>query len=93
MQCALKLKSNPSNSTYETVFEPQYKTLFENKPKMIPLFGIRISSEFEDMKLNLDNIEDFKIPDVPPWTFSQPRVLFSLHNGKRPKTDPLGFPN
>ena len=32
MQYALKLKSIPSNPTYETVFEPQYKTLFENKP-------------------------------------------------------------
>ena len=30
IQYALKLKSNPSNPTYETVFEPQYKTLFEN---------------------------------------------------------------
>ena len=28
MQYALKLKSNPLNPTYETVFEPQYKTLF-----------------------------------------------------------------
>ena len=76
MQYALKLKSNPSNPTYETVFEPQYKTLFENKPNMIPSFGIRISSEFENMNLDLDNIADFKISDVPPWTFSQPRVLF-----------------
>ena len=40
MQYALKLKSNLSNPTYETVFEPQYKTLFENKPNMIPSFGI-----------------------------------------------------
>ena len=46
MQYALKLKSNPSNPTYESVFEPHYKTLFENKPNMIPSFGIRISSEF-----------------------------------------------
>ena len=56
MQYALKLKSNPSNPTYETVFEPQYKTLFENKPNMIPSFGIRISSEFENINLDLDNI-------------------------------------
>ena len=78
MQYALKLKSNPLNPTYETVFEPQYKTLFQNKPNMIPSFGIRISSEF-------------KVPDVPPWTFSQPRVLFSLHNDKKSQTDPLVF--
>ena len=49
---------------------------------MIPSFGIRISSEFENMNLDLDNIAEFKVPDVPPWTFSQPRVLFSLHNDK-----------
>ena len=91
MQYALKLKSNPSNPTYETVFEPQYKTLFENKPNMIPSFGIRISSEFENMNLDLDNIAEFKVPDVPPWTFSQPRVLFSLHNDKKSQTDPLVF--
>ena len=66
MQYALKLKSNPSNPTYETVFEPQYKTLFENKPNMIPSFGIRISSELENTNLDLDNIADFKISDVPP---------------------------
>ena len=78
MQYALKLKSNPSNPTYENVFEPQY----ENKANYIPSFGIRISSEFENMNLDLDSIAEFKIPDVPPWTFSQPRVLFSLHNDK-----------
>ena len=90
-QYALKLKSNPSNPTYETVFEPQYKTLFENKPNMIPSFGIRISSEFENMNLDLDQIADFKISDVPPWTVCQPRVLFSLHNDKKSQTDPLVF--
>ena len=91
MQYALKLKSNPLNPTYETVFEPQYKTLFENKPNMIPSFGIRISPEFKNLNLDLDNIAEFKVPDVPPWTFSQPRVLFSLHNDKKSQTDPLVF--
>ena len=79
MQYALKLKSNPSNPTYETVFEPQYKTLFENKPNMIHPFGIRISSEFENMNLDLNNIADFKISDVPPWTFSKPNLRFYFH--------------
>ena len=43
------------------------------------------------MNLDLDNIADFKISDVPPWTFSQPRVLFSLHNDKKSQTDPIFF--
>ena len=91
MQYVLKLKSSPSNPTYETVFKSQYKTLFENKPIMIPPFGIRISSELENMNLDLNNFADSKFSDVPPWTFSQPRVLFSLHNDKKSQTDPLVF--
>ena len=89
MQYALKLKSNPSNPTYETVFVPKYKTLFKNKSNMIPPSDIRISSDFENINLDLNNIADFKISDVPLWTFSQPRVLFSLHNDKKSQTDPL----
>ena len=58
---------------------------------MIPSFGIRISLEFKNMNLDLDNIAEFKIPDVPPWTFSQPCVLFSLHNDKKSQTNPLVF--
>ena len=56
---------------------------------MIPSFGIRFSSEFENINLDLDNIADFKISDVPPWTVYQRRVLFSLHNDKKSQTDPL----
>ena len=91
MQYALKLKSNPSNPSYVTVFEPQYKILFENKPNMIPFIGIRISSGLENMNLDLDKIADFKISDVPPLTFSQPRVLFSLHNDKESQTGHIVF--
>ena len=64
---------------------------FENIPNMIPSFGIRIASEFENMNLDLDNIAAFKISDVPPWTVSQPHVLFSLHNDKKSQTDPIVF--
>ena len=91
MQYALKLISNPSNPSYKIVFEPQYKTLLENKPNMIPFFGIRVSSEFENMNLDLDNIAEFKLPDVSHWTFSQPRVLFSLHSDKSLKPILLFF--
>ena len=37
------------------------------------------------------NIAGFKISEVPSWTFSQPRVLFSLHNDKKSQTDSLVF--
>ena len=35
-QFALKLKSNRSNPTYNTVFRPKYFTIFQNKPKCYP---------------------------------------------------------
>ena len=40
LQFALKLKSYRSNPTYNTVFRPNYFTLFQNKPNAIPTFGI-----------------------------------------------------
>ena len=43
------------------------------------------------MNLDLDNIGDFKMSDLLPWTFSQSRVLFSSHNDKKSQTDPLVF--
>ena len=88
MQYALKLKSNPSNPTYETVSEPQYKTLFQNKPNMIPSFGIRISSEFENMNLDLDNIQTSKSQMFHPGSFVS---LVLLHNDTKSQTDPLVF--
>ena len=50
-----------------------------------------MSLELEYMNLYLDSIAEFKIPDVPSWTISQPRILFSLHNDKKSQTDPLIF--
>lgn len=91
MQYALKLKSNPSNPTYQTVFRPKYKTLFDNKPNMIPSFGIRISSALENVDADFDQIKQFVIPNIPPWTFNQPHVIFSLHNDKKSQTDPFVF--
>ena len=43
------------------------------------------------MKLNMDSVVEFKVPGVPLWTFSQLRILFSLHNDKKSQTDPLIF--
>ena len=43
LQFALKLKSNRSNPTYNTVFRPNYFTLFQYKPNAIPTFGIQIA--------------------------------------------------
>ena len=73
----------------ENVFEPQYKTLLEIKPNMMPSFGIRISLEFEAISLGFDTIADFKL--FHPGSFLSPVFYFHLHNGKKSQTDPLVF--
>ena len=44
---------------------------------MIPFFGIRISSEFENMNLDLDNIADFKSLMFHPGPFLN--LVFYFH--------------
>ena len=91
--CSMLLNYNavPQIQHMKLSLSHNIKTLFENKPNLIPSFGIRISSELENMNLDLDSIADFKISDVPLWTISQPCVLFSMHNDKKSQIDPLVF--
>ena len=58
---------------------------------MIPSFGIRFSSEFENVSMDLDNIAEYKILYVPPWTWSHPRVLFSLPYDKKSQKGIIGY--
>ena len=55
LQFALKLKSNRSNPTYNTVFRPNNFTLFQNKPNAIPTFGIRIAPTLNSAGIKVRN--------------------------------------
>ena len=83
LQFALKLKSNRSNPTYNTVFKPNYFTLFQNKPSAIPTFGIRIAPTINSAGIKVRNIQS----NIPPWTIKQPEVLFTLTTDKKETTD------
>ena len=87
LQFALKLKSNRSNPTYNTVFRPNYFTLFQNKPNAIPTFGIRIVPTLNSAGIKLRNIQSNSILDIPPRTIKQPEVLFTLTTDKKETTD------
>ena len=63
LQFALKLISNRSNPTYNTVFRPNYFTLFQNKPRAIPTFGTLNSAG-----IKVRNIEFNSILNIPPWS-------------------------
>ena len=87
LQFALKLKSNRSNPTYNTVFRPNYFTLFQNKPNAIPTFGIRIAPTLNSAGIKVRNIQSNSILNIPPWNIKQPEVLFTLTTDKKETTD------
>ena len=66
LQFALKLKSNRSNPTYNTVFRPNYFTIFQNKPSAIPTFGIRIAPVLNSAGIKVRNIQSNSIFNIPP---------------------------
>ena len=79
LQFALKLKSNRSNPTYNTVFFwPNCFTLFQNKPNTIPTFGIRIAPTLNSAGIKVRNIPSNSILNIPPWIIKQPEVHFTL---------------
>ena len=70
LQYAIRLAANPSNLAHEVKFQPNYVDLYEQKPKAIKSFGIRIS------------LEKHFTPNIPAWCANQPEMLFDLHSGK-----------
>ena len=47
LQYPIRLAANPSNPAHEVTFPPNYVDLYEQKPKAIKSFGIRISPLFK----------------------------------------------
>lgn len=101
MQFAIQIKSNPSNPTYDVVFNPNYKELYDSKPKVISPFGVRIAPLIEEADINLDDIkceslqdpEDDGIQDIAPWKLKNVRTDLSLSNSKKADTLPCSFLN
>ena len=57
LQYAIRLAANPSNPAHEVTFPPNYVDLYEQKPKAIKSFGIRISPILESANIKPQNIE------------------------------------
>jgi ribonuclease HI len=80
LQYMLKLKSNRSNPAHKCVFEPDCKVLFDVKPTVIPTLGLRMHQQLLDLKVNLDNVAEYRLPSTPFWLLKQPVFVYSLHN-------------
>jgi hypothetical protein len=80
LQYVVKLKSNPNNPVYASVFQPNFKPLFEAKPNAIPTLGLRIQQSLTDSSLDLSCIAQFSLPTTPPWLLQQAHFDFTLYN-------------
>ena len=67
LQYAIKLKSTPSNPTFDTVFRPKYSEIFAIRPNAIPTFGLRIKDLIDEANINIETIRQATIPESPPW--------------------------
>ena len=83
LQYAIRLAANPSNPAHEVTFPPNYVDLYEQKPKAIKSFGIRISPLLESANIKPQNIEKHFTPNIPTWCMKPPEILFDLHSGKK----------
>ena len=81
LQYAISLATNPSNP--DVTFPPNYIDLYEQKPKAIKSFGIRISPLLESANIKPQNIEKHFTPNIPAWCMKPPEILFDLHSGKK----------
>ena len=87
LQYALKLKSSPNNPAYDTVFNPLYKQLFLRKERVIPPFSLRVGPLLEDTSVDLDDIAEVGVLNIPPWTLKSPQYIFDLCADKKAHTD------
>jgi ribonuclease HI len=82
--------SNPYNPTYKCVFDPGFKEEFDEKPKAIKPFGLRVKDALEEMDIDRKCIEEFKYPIIPPWLLDS-SVILDLAETVKGETSPLEY--
>ena len=88
VQYALKIKSNSTNPAHHSIFDPQYTTLFENRPKTIPPLSLRTQNLLNNINLDLAVISPCQLPSIHPWTLKSPKVHFDLHSENKSSVPP-----
>ena len=78
LQYITKLKSTPSNPAYKCVFEPEFVQKYLRNTKTIKPLGIRMMEHLQAGDINLDQVNDEDIYDIPPWELSSPIVNLTL---------------
>ena len=88
LQYAKRLAANQSYPAHKVKLPPNYVDLYEQKPKAIKSFGIRISPLLESANIKPQNVETHFTPNTPFWCVKQSNILFDLHSGKKSESNP-----
>ena len=93
LQYYLKLKANRENPTHKAVFEPLYKDEFIQKDRIIPPFSLRCEADMNCIDIDLEDVANHKISEVPLWTCKSPTYNYYLASDRKATTDPMIFKN
>ena len=85
LQYYLKLKSNRDN--------PLYKDEFIQKDRIVPPFSLRCEADMNCIDIDLEDVANHKISEVPLWTCKSPTFNYYLASDKKATTGPLIFNN
>ena len=91
LQYAIRLAANPSNPAHEVTFPPNYVVLYEQKPKAIKSFGIRILPLLESINIKPQHVEKHFTKNILAWCVKEPKILFDLHSVKKSESNPHIF--
>ncbi len=80
LQYMIKLRSNRNNPAYASVFQSNFRPLFEARPNAIPTLGLRMQQSLTDCGVDLSCIAQVSLPATPPWLLQRPHFNFSLYN-------------
>ena len=95
LQYAIRLAANASNPTFKVTFQPHIsediRQLYENKPRAIKSFGLRVKPLLQSANIIQDKIETHSVPEIPSWCIRIPIIDLSLHSEKKSKSNPNLF--
>ena len=86
-----RVMADPDNPVNDVILYTKYEKIYDRIPKAISPIGIRLKTAIDNTGLQLDAIWEQKIPNIPPWTITQPKVLLHLSNNKKSTTNSLEF--
>ena len=92
LQYAIRLAANPLNPTFKVTFPPHIsedtRQLYENKPKAIKSFDLRIEPLLQSANINQDKIETHSVSEIPSWCIRKPTINLSLLSEKKSESNP-----